>query len=116
MALTVYQMLETLNVSETLKIPGNRHYFQDPSMPQVTHELLIRKFPIHPDGPTLDFSRDKIKEDRHYFLKSLPDLKIKDFSRVWSLSRTSETRLTREYLSMRGRRGLTMRHLRKKID
>ena len=107
-------MPETLRVSETLKIPGNRHCFQDSSTPQVTHELLIREFPIHQDGPTLDFSRDKIKEDGNCLSKSLPDLKIKDFSRVWSLSRTSKTRLIKEYLSVRGRRGLTMRYLRKK--
>ena len=110
----MYQMPETLSVSETFKILGNHHCFQDPNTLQVTHELLIREFPIHPDGPTLDFPRDGIEEDRHRLSKSLPDLKIKNFSRVWNLSRTSETRLTREYPSVRGWRGLTMRHLRKK--
>ena len=79
---TAYQMPETLSVSETFKIPRNRHCFWDPSTLQVTHELLIREFPIHLDGPTLDFPRDKIKEDRHRLSKSLPDLKIKNFSRV----------------------------------
>jgi len=45
--------------------------------------------------------QNEIKEDRHRLSKSLPDLKIKIFSKVWNLSGTNETRLTRKHPSMR---------------
>ena len=75
-------MPETLGVSETLEIPGDRHCFQDTSVLQTTHELLVREFLIHLNGPALDLPSDKIEKDGNRLLKSLPDLEIKNLSRV----------------------------------
>jgi len=60
-------------------------------MLQATHELLIREFHIHPDGPTLDLPKNEIKKDRNRLSKSLHDLETKNLSRFWNPSRTSET-------------------------
>ena len=90
----VYQMPETLSISKTLKIPRNCHCLQDPDTLQLTHEIRIRKFIIHLDGPTLDLPRTKIKEDSDHFLKSPPDWEIQNLSRVWDLSGTCKACLT----------------------
>ena len=75
-------MPETLGVSETLKIPGDCHCFQDTGVLQTTHELLVREFLIHLNGPALDLPSDEIKKDGNCLSKSLPDLEIKNLSRV----------------------------------
>ena len=108
-----YQMPETLGISETLKVPGDRHCFQDTGALQMTHELLVRKLLIHPNGPALDLPSDGIEKDGNYLSKSLPNLEIKNLSRVWVLSGTNKTCLPREYLGVSGWRGLTMGNLRK---
>ena len=73
---TAYQMLEALSILETFKVTRNRHYLQDPSMLQTTHELLIRKFPIHPNGPTLDPPKNEIEEDRDRLSRYPPNLEV----------------------------------------
>ena len=45
-ALTAYQVLETLSVSKTPKVPGNRHCLQNTGAIQTAYKLFIRKFPI----------------------------------------------------------------------
>ena len=75
-------MLETLGVSETLKVPGDRHCFQDTGALQTTHELLVRKLLIHPNGPALDLPNDEIKKDGNRLSKSPPNLEIENLSRV----------------------------------
>ena len=106
-------MLETLGVSETLKVPGDCHCFQETGALQMTHELLIRKLLIHPNGPALDLPSDEIEKDENRLSKSPPNLEIKNLSRVWDLSGTNKTCLPREYPSVSGWRGLAMGHLRK---
>ena len=108
-----YQMPETFGVSETLKVPGDRHCFQDAGALQTTHKLLIRKLFIHPNGPALDLPSDEIEKDGNRLSESLPNLKIKNLSRVWDLSGTNKTCLPRKYLGVSGWRGLAMGHLRK---
>ena len=81
-------------------------------MLQMTHELLVREFLIHPNGPTLDLPSDEIEKDGNRLSKSLPNLEIKNLSRVWDLSGTDETCLPREYPGVSGWRGLAMGHLR----
>ena len=111
---TAYQMLEALSILETFKVTRNRHYLQDPSMLQTTHELLIRKFPIHPNGPISDLPRNKVKENRNRLSRSSPDLKVQNFPWIWNLSRASKSWLTGKHLGMWGRRSLTMKDLREK--
>ena len=105
-------MPETLGVSETLEIPRDRHCFQDTGALQTTHELLVRKLLIHPNGPALDLPSDEIEKDGNRLSKSPPNLEIKNLSRVWDLSGTDETCLPSEYLGVSGWRGLAMGHLR----
>ena len=105
-------MPETLGVSETLEIPGDRHCFQDTGALQTTHELLVRKLLIHPNGPALDLPSDEIEKDGNCLSKSLPNLEIKNLSRVWDLSEIDETCLPSEYPGVSGWRGLAIRHLR----
>ena len=109
-----YQMPEPFDVSEALKVSGNSHCLQDTGALQATHKLSIRQFLVYPDRPALNFSRDKIKEDRNRLSNSLSNLKIKNLSRVRNLGGTSETRLARKHPSMRGWRSLTMRYMREK--
>ena len=78
----------------------------------MTHKLLVREFLIHPNGPTLDLPSEEIEKDRNRLSKSLPNLEIKNLSRVWDLSGTDETCLPREYPGVSGWRGLAMGHLR----
>ena len=112
-ALTECQMPETLGVSETLKVLGHRHCFQDASALQSTHELLVRKLLINPNGLALDLLNDEIEKDWNRLSESPPNLEIKNLSRVWDLSGTNETRLPRKYPGVSGWRGLAMGHLRK---
>ena len=107
-----YQMPETLGVSKTLKVPGDRHCSQDVGALQTTHELVVRKLLIHPNRPALDLPSDEIEKDGNRLLESPLDLEIKNLSRVWDLSGPSETCLTRKYPGVRRWRGLTMGHLR----
>ena len=72
----MYQMPETFSISETFKVPGNRHCLQDPSTLQTTHKILIRKLPIHPNGPTLDPPKNEIEEDRDHLSRSPLDLEV----------------------------------------
>ena len=106
-------MPETLGVSETLKVPGDRHCFQDAGALQTTHKLLIRKLFIHPNGPALDLPSDKIEKDGNRLSKSPPNMEIKNLSTVWDLSGTNETCLPRKYLGVSGWKGLAIGHLRK---
>ena len=69
-------MPETLGVSKTLKVPGDRHCSQDAGTLQKTHELLVRKLLIHPNGPALDLPSDEIKKDGNCLSESPPDLTI----------------------------------------
>ena len=105
-------MPETLGVSETLEIPGDRHCFQDTGALQTTHELLVRKLLIHPNGLALDLPSDEIEKDGNCLSKSLPNLEIKNLSRVWDLSEIDETCLPSEYPGVSGWRGLAIRHMR----
>ena len=75
-------MPETLGVSETLKIPGDHHCLQDTEALQTTHELLVKKFLIHPNGPALDLPSNEIEKDGNRLSKSPPDLEIKNLFRV----------------------------------
>ena len=75
-------MPETLGVSETLKVPGDRHCFQDVDALQTTHELLFKKLLIHPNGPALDLLSDEIEKDGNRLLKSPPNMEIKNLSKV----------------------------------
>ena len=95
-------MPETLGVSETLKVPGDRHCFQDTGALQTTHELLVRKLLIHPNGPALDLPSDEIEKDGNRLLKSPPNMEIKNLSKVWDLSGTNETCLPRKYQGVSG--------------
>ena len=106
-------MLETLGVFKTLKVPGDHHCFWDTDALQTTHELLVKEFLIHPNGPTLDLPSNEIEKDGNRLSKSSPDLEIKNLSRVWDLSGTNKTYLPREYPGVSGWRGLAMGHLRK---
>ena len=99
---TAYKMPKTLGVSKTLKIPGDCPCFQDTGALQTTHELLIRKFLIHPNGLALDLPNDEIKKDGNCLSKSPPNLEIKNLSRVWDLSGTDETCLPKEYSGVSG--------------
>ena len=106
-------MPETLGVSKTLKVPGDRHCSQDVGALQTTHKLLVRKLLIHPNGPALDLPNDEIEKDGNHLLESPPDLEIKNLSKVWDLSGTNETCLSRKYPGVSGWRGFTIVHLRK---
>ena len=108
-----YQMPETLGIFETLKVPRDRHCFQDTSMLQTTHELLVRKLLIHPNGPALDLPSDEIEKDGNRLSKSPPNLEIKNLSRVWDLSRTNETYVSKKHPGVSGWRGFAIGHLRK---
>ena len=108
-----YQMPETLGISETLKVPGDRHCFQDTGALQMTHELLVRKLLIHPNRPALDLPSDEIEKDRNHLSESPPNLEIKNLSMVWDLNGTNETCLPRKYPGVSGWRGLAMGHMRK---
>ena len=81
-ALTAYQMLKTLVVSKTLKVPRDRHCLQDTGVLQTTHELFVRKILIHPNGPNLDLPNDEIEKDGNHLSKSPPNLEIKNLFRV----------------------------------
>ena len=83
-------------------------------MLQMTHELLVREFLIHPNRPALDLPSDEIEKDGNRLSKTPSDLEIKNLSRVWDLSGTDETCLPREYPGVSGWRGLAMGLLREK--
>ena len=83
-------MPEILRVSETLKVPGDCHCFQDTGALQMTHELLIRKLLIQPNGPALDLPSEEIEKDGTCLSNSSPNLEIKNLFRVWDLSGTNE--------------------------
>ena len=70
---TAYQVPETLSVSETLKVPGNRHCFQKTDAIQIAHKFFVKKFPVHLNGPTSDLPRNEIEENRDHLPRSLPD-------------------------------------------
>ena len=106
-------MPETLGVSKTLKVPGDRHCSQDVGALQTTHELVVRKLLIHPNRPALDLLSGEIEKYGNRLLESPLDLEIKNLSRVWDLSGTNETCVSRKYLGVSGWRGLAMGHLRK---
>jgi len=72
----MYQVPETLNVSETLKVPGNRHGFQNPGTLQTTHKFLVGKFPVHPNRPTSDLPKNEVEENRNRLPRSLLNLEI----------------------------------------
>ena len=109
-----YQVSEAFGVSKTFKVPRNCHCFQDSNALQTTNKFPIGKFPIHPNEPTSDLPKNKIKENRNCLLRSSPNLEIYNLSWIWNLGGTNKTRLTGEQPGMRGRRGLTVRHQRKK--
>ena len=106
-------MPETLGVFKTLKVPGDRHCSQDVGALQTTHKLLVRKLLIHPNELALDLPNDEIEKDGNHLSESLPDLEIKNLSKVWDLSGTNETYLSRKYPGVSGWRGFAMGHLRK---
>ena len=106
-------MPEILGVSKTLKVPRDRHYSQDAGALQTTHELLVRKLLILPNGPALDLPSDEIEKDGNRLLESPLDLEIKNLSRVWDLSRTNETYVSKKHPGVNGWRGFAIGHLRK---
>ena len=109
----MYQIPETLGVSKTLKVPRDHHCSQDAGALQTTHELLVRKLLIHPNGPALDLPSDENKKDGNRLSESPPDLEIKNLSRVWDLSRTNETYVSKKHPGVSGWRGFAIGHLRK---
>ena len=73
---TAYQVSKALGVSKTFKVPRNFHYFQDPSVLQTTKKFPIKKFSVHPNGPTGDLPRNEVKEIRNRLSRSSPNLEI----------------------------------------
>ena len=71
-----HQVSKALGVSKTFKIPGDSHWFQDPSALQEIDKFTIKKLSVHPIGPTSNLSRDEVKEDGNRFLRSSPNLKV----------------------------------------